>query len=329
VGGVVHRQAELAIDVVNDGEVGKTSALSYVEERLEGFDPNLDRPPATRRDWNQFPGFYAELWHGRSTPTTQPDCVAPLSYKGHAQLKEDLDNMKAALAGAQVEEGFMTAVAPGWFGRGQVKYYKSEEEFQYAAGEAMRDEYRGIIEAGYVLQLDDPGLPDTWDMFVPEPTLAEYRKHATMRIEALNHALRDLPEDRIRYHICWGSWRGAHTTDIPLRDIVDILLMVKAQCYSIEAANARHEHEWKVWQDVKLPEGKILMPGVVSHHTNIVEHPEVVADRITRYANAVGRENVIAGTDCGLGNRVHEELVWAKLGILAEGAALASNQLWR
>jgi 5-methyltetrahydropteroyltriglutamate--homocysteine methyltransferase len=180
-----------------------------------------------------------------------------------------------------------------------------------------------------VLQLDDPGLPDSWDMANPEPELAEYRKNATMRIEALNHALAGLPEDRIRYHICWGSWHGPHTTDLPLASIVDIMLKVRAGAFSIEAGNVRHEHEWKVWRETKLPDGKILIPGVVSHATNVVEHPEIVADRIVRFAEVAGRENVVAGTDCGLGGRIHEQLVWAKLDALVQGAALASRQLWR
>jgi 5-methyltetrahydropteroyltriglutamate--homocysteine methyltransferase len=192
----------------------------------------------------------------------------------------------------------------------------------------LREEYKAIIDAGFVLQLDDPGLPDTWDMANPEPSVAEYRKFASLRVEALNHALRDLPEDRIRYHICWGSRHGPHTTDLPLKNIVDVLLQVRAGAFLIEAGNVRHEHEWKVWRELKLPEGKILIPGVVSHATNVVEHPEVVADRILNFATVAGRENVIAGTDCGLGGRIHSQLVWAKLDALVAGAQLATNELW-
>jgi 5-methyltetrahydropteroyltriglutamate--homocysteine methyltransferase len=192
----------------------------------------------------------------------------------------------------------------------------------------LREEYQAIVQAGFVLQLDDPGLPDTWDMASPEPSVADYRKFAELRVEALNHALRDLPEERIRYHICWGSWHGPHTTDLPLKHIVDVLLKVRAGAFSIEAGNVRHEHEWKVWRDVKLPEGKILIPGVVSHATNVVEHPEVVADRILNFAGVAGRENVIAGTDCGLGGRIHPQLVWAKLEALVAGAKLATRELW-
>jgi len=222
----------------------------------------------------------------------------------------------------------MCSVAPGSFARGEDFYYKTEEEFLFAAAEAMHVEYKAIVDAGLVLQIDDPSLPDNWDMIDPEPPLDEFKKYESVRIEALNHALRDLPEDRIRFHICWGSWHGPHTTDIPLQDIVDLVLSVKAGAYSIEAANARHEHEWRVWRDVKMPEGKVLIPGVVSHATNVVEHPRLVADRIVRFAQIIGRENVIAGTDCGFGGRIHPQIASAKLSALAEGAALASRELW-
>ena len=193
----------------------------------------------------------------------------------------------------------------------------------------MREEYKAIIDAGLVLQLDDPSIAENWDMINPAPTPEEYRRFSMVRVEALNHALRGLPMDRIRFHLCWGSWHGPHVTDIPMRDIIDVMLAVNAQAYSFEAGNVRHEHEWKVWQDVKLPDGKIVIPGVVSHATNVVEHPEVVADRIARFAALVGRENVIAGTDCGLGGRVHPDIAWAKLQTLAQGAKLATQQLWR
>ena len=229
----------------------------------------------------------------------------------------------------KAEEGFITSVAPGSFARRQNRYYSSDEAFLAALGEAMREEYKAIVEAGFVLQLDDPGLPDSWDMANPEPSVDEYKKFAILRVEALNHALRGLPEDRIRYHICWGSWHGPHTTDLALRDIVDVLLQVHAGAFSVEAGNVRHAHEWKVWQDVKLPDSKLILPGVVSHATNVVGHPELVAERILRFADLVGRERVIASTDCGLGGRVHPDIAWAKLEALAQGAALASRQLWR
>ena len=207
-------------------------------------------------------------------------------------------------------------------------FYKTQEEFLFASAEAMREEYKAILDVGLVLQLDDPALATDWDMINPEPNIEEYRKFAMVQVEALNHALRGLPQERIRFHLCWGSWHGPHTTDIPMRDIVDLMLTVNAGAYSFEAGNVRHAHEWKVWQDVKLPDDKLLLPGVVSHATNVVEHPELVAERIVRFANLVGRERVIASTDCGLGGRVHPQIAWAKLEALVDGAALATRRLW-
>jgi 5-methyltetrahydropteroyltriglutamate--homocysteine methyltransferase len=306
--------------------------MSYAYGRISGWE--MDQPGegvmATRRDRERFPGAYTEIMSGttRFASTTPRVFTGPVSYAGREALKADIENLKAATQGAGATEVFMTSVAPGSFGRRQNRYYKTDEEFILAIGEAMREEYRAIVDAGFVLQLDDPGLPDSWDMFNPEPSLEEYKRYAAVTIESLNNALQGIPEAQVRYHICWGSWHGPHTTDLPLRDIVDVLLSVNAGCYSVEAGNVRHEHEWKVWRDVKLPEGKLLMPGVVSHATNVVEHPEVVADRIVRYAEVVGRENVIAGTDCGLGGRIHSEIAWAKLRALAEGARLASAELW-
>ena len=339
------KQAELGIDVINDGEFGKVTRgaidygawTSYAWARLKGWEPGeagVLPALAGRRDRQKFADFYREhdatsflsssMLQGRP-----PVFTGPISYAGHAMVKRDIANFKAALARVKAEEGFITSVAPGSFARRQNRYYKTDEEFLFALGEAMREEYKAIIDAGLVLQLDDPGLPDTWDLANPEPEVEEYKKFAMVRIEALNHALRGLPENMIRYHICWGSWHGPHSTDLPLASIVDVLLKVKAGAFSIEAGNVRHEHEWKVWRDVKLPEGKILIPGVVSHATNVLEYPELIADRILRFASCVGRENVIAGTDCGLGGRVHEQIAWAKLEALSEGARLASKQLWK
>ena len=223
----------------------------------------------------------------------------------------------------------MTSVAPASAARFKNVYYKTDEEFMFAVGEAMREEYKAIVDAGLILQLDDPAIAENWDMINPEPSVEGYQKFTMVRIEALNHAIRGLPQDRIRFHLCWGSWHGPHTTDIPMRDIVDVMLAVNCQAYSFEAGNVRHEHEWNVWQDVKLPDGKLILPGVVSHATNVVEHPELVAQRILRFAEGVGRERVIASTDCGLGGRVHPMIAWAKLEALAQGAALASRELWR
>jgi 5-methyltetrahydropteroyltriglutamate--homocysteine methyltransferase len=355
---VVMKQHEVGIDIANDGEFGKPMSAAYdygawwnyAFERLEGFASPESIPEtehkkssvadlslttfARRRDWQQFSEFYHDPTSGLagSAPARRqrrPVCVGPVRYKGHAQTKADIDHLKTALAQAGIEEGFMTSVAPASFARGEDLHYKTEEDFVAAAADAIRDEYKAIIDAGLVLQIDDPSLPDNWDMIYPEPSLEEFKKFSRVRIEALNYALRGLPEDRIRYHICWGSWHGPHTTDIPLADIIDLVLAVRAQAYSVEAANVRHEHEWRVWQETKLPEGKIVVPGVVSHATNVVEHPRLVADRIIRFAKIVGRENVIASTDCGLGGRIHPQIAWAKLAALAEGAKLASHELWQ
>ena len=223
----------------------------------------------------------------------------------------------------------MTAVAPGSCSRIGNTYYRSDDEFLYACAEAMRAEYWAIVDAGIVLQLDDPCLAEGWDQVNPEPSVADYQKLAARWIEALNHAISGLPPDRIRLHLCWGSWHGPHVTDIPIRDIIEVVLKAKVGAISFEAGNVRHEHEWRVWQEVKLPDDKILLPGIVSHATNVVEHPELVADRILRFANIVGRERVIASTDCGLGGRIHPQIAWAKLEALAQGADLATKQLWR
>ncbi len=252
-----------------------------------------------------------------------------MTYQGHDAIRADIANFKAALAAAGAEEGFMTSVAPGSAARIGNSHYKTEEELVFACAEAMREEYRAIVDAGLVLQLDDPAIAENWDMVNPEPTVEEYRKFTMVRVEAINHAIRGLPRDRVRFHLCWGSWHGPHVTDIPMRDIVECMLAIDAGAYSFEAGNVRHEHEWKVWQDVKLPDGRLILPGVVSHATNVVEHPELVADRILRFAGIVGRERVIASTDCGLGGRIHPQIAWAKLETLAQGAALATKQLWR
>jgi 5-methyltetrahydropteroyltriglutamate--homocysteine methyltransferase len=234
----------------------------------------------------------------------------------------DIENLRAAVESgfSRITDAFMTSPAPGTFGRDQNRYYRTQEEFLFAIADALRVEYAAITGAGFILQIDDPGMAENWDAMDPSVTLEEYRAYARLCIDALNHALAGIPEERVRYHMCWGSWHGPHLTDIPLRDVVDLLLTVRAGAYSLEAGNVRHEHEWKVWRDVKLPDGKMLIPGVVSHATNVVEHPELVADRILQYAQLVGRENVIAGTDCGLGGRIHASLAWAKLRSLVEGA---------
>ncbi len=350
---IVNAQVKAGVDVPNDGELGKPMRSksdlaawgTYIFGRLGGFGPTPAGAAAPNRavagqpmrivgerwEQRQFPEFYTEAAFVPST-ASRPSCIGPITYTGEEALHRDLANLKAATTAAGVSEAFVTSIAVGsleMFCRGQNLHYPTAEAFLEAIAQALAVEYRAIVDAGFVLQLDDPGLPDTWDMLDPHPSLDEYRRYAMLRVEALNHALRGIPEDRVRFHICWGSWHGPHVTDLPLCDIVEVMLRVKAQAYSVEAGNVRHEHEYKVWRDVKLPDGKILIPGVVSHATNVVEHPEVVADRILAYAKVVGRENVVAGTDCGLGGRVHPEIAWAKLRALAEGARLASKELWR
>jgi 5-methyltetrahydropteroyltriglutamate--homocysteine methyltransferase len=353
---VVRHQKERGVDIPGDGEFGKPmgqrvnfgSWWRYSWQRLGGIEPGqnslYDMQPhrsstghivltsfGDRRDRTQFAAAYADPDSGITTGPRPPApiCVAPLTYKGQDAINADIANLKAALAVAGVEEGFMTAVAPASCARIGNNYYKTDEEFLYACAEAMREEYRAIVDAGIVLQFDDPCVAEGWDQVNPEPTVAEYQKLATTWIEALNHAIKGLPPDRLRFHLCWGSWHGPHTTDIPMRDIVEVMLRANVGAYSFEAGNVRHEHEWKVWRDVKLPDDKIILPGVVSHATNVVEHPELVAERILRFANLVGRERVVASTDCGLGGRVHPQIAWAKLEALAQGAALATGQLWR
>jgi len=286
---------------------------------------------ADRRDRVKFAAAYGDPDSGITTgprAALWPVCVDKLTYTGNAAIKSDIANFKAGLQVAGVEEGFMTSIAPGSASRIANRHYKTDEEFLFACADAMREEYKAIVDGGLVLQLDDPSIAENWDMVNPEPSVKDYRKFSMVRVEALNHAIRGLPEDRIRFHLCWGSWHGPHTTDVPMRDIVDVMLAVKCRAYSFEAGNVRHEHEWKVWQDVKLPDGKLILPGVVSHATNVVEHPELVAERITRFTDLVGKERVIASTDCGLGGRVHPQIAWAKLESLAKGAALATRQLW-
>jgi 5-methyltetrahydropteroyltriglutamate--homocysteine methyltransferase len=288
---------------------------------------------AERRDWLEFSDAYGDPASGAALPNPDidhgsPVCRAPITYIGHEELARDIANLKAALEANGLSEGYMNSVAPGSCGRFGNEYYESDQDLMYACADALREEYSAIIDAGLVLQLDDPAIAENWDQINPEPSVEDYRRFTMLRVDALNHAIRGLPADRIRFHLCWGSWHGPHVTDIPMREIVDVMLAINAGAYSFEAANVRHEHEWKVWQDVDLPEGKVILPGVVSHSTNVVEHPEVVADRIVRFAEGVGRENVIASTDCGLGGRVHPQIAWAKLAALSEGAQLASRQLW-
>jgi len=340
VAGVVRRQAEAGIDIVDDGEYGKNISWSqYALERLSGFErrrvPLEANPFVAGADRARFKDFYAEM-DAQQAPSSDWDsvCVGPITYTGIDALKRDIDDIKTALKGVSVEEAFLPVAAPASvIPDRKNEYYKSDEEMFEALAEAMRSEYRAIAESGLLLQLDDARAAVTYDRMVPPASFADYRKWLEHQIEVLNHALQGIPQDRIRYHVCWGSWPGPHTTDVPLKDIVDILMKANVGAFLIEGANPRHEHEWEVWQNVKLPEGKVLIPGVISHATNIVEHPELVAQRLIRYAKALGRENVIAGTDCGFAQgpfhrRVHPSIMWAKLEAMAEGARLASKQLW-
>jgi 5-methyltetrahydropteroyltriglutamate--homocysteine methyltransferase len=334
----IRKQADAGIDIISDGELGKIGfGFAYYGRRLSGLATRKREPGET--GWMggntgervEFAEFYKDLNFEQFLPAERTICNGPITYIGQQEVANDIALFKRSLAeaGARAEDTFLCVLAPGWLEHFfHNEYYSNDEQYLFALADAMKHEYKAIVDAGFILQLDDPALPDTYDMIVPTPTIAEYRKFAEVRIDALNHALQGLPEDRVRYHICWGSWHGPHTHDLPLKHVVDLMLKVKAGAYSVEAANGRHEHEWKVWKDVKLPDGKILIPGVVSHASNVVEHPELVADRIALYASLVGRENVIAGTDCGLGLRVHPQIAWAKLKALSEGAALASKKLW-
>lgn len=355
---VVARQRETGIDLVNDGEYGHSMGQrydygtwwTYVFPRLSGVEltdtsiteiPQAAAKPgevtlasfAERRDWLAFGEAYADPASGAALPNRDtslaPICRGPITYTGQEDVARDIADMKAAMAAAGVADGFLNAVAPGSCARFGNEYYADDEEMMTACADAMREEYQAIIDAGLVLQLDDPCIAENWDQINPAPSVADYKRFTMKRVEALNYAIRGLPAERIRFHLCWGSWHGPHTTDIPMADIVDVMLEINAGTYLFEAANVRHEHEWKLWQDVKLPDGKVIAPGMVSHSTNVIEHPELVADRIARFAGAVGRENVIAGTDCGLGGRVHPQIAWAKLDSLVKGAELATKHLWR
>jgi 5-methyltetrahydropteroyltriglutamate--homocysteine methyltransferase len=320
---------------------------SYVYPRLEGFELREEHAKKGRAAWTfgskerkEFAEFYAAEASAAASAARQSGsssaqlygltCAGPVKYVGHAAIKRDIDNVAAAVRAQGVEEVFMTAVSPATLQILPNAYYKSAEDYTIALAEAIREEYKAIVDAGFVLQIDDPALVDIYDWwFSMNNDTAGYRKWAAFQVAAVNHALRGIPEDRVRFHICWGSWHGPHKGDVELKDVIDLLLKVKAQGYSVEAGNVRHEHEWKVWQSTKLPDGKVVIPGVVSHATNVLEHPELVADRIVRFAKTVGRENVIASTDCGLGGRVHRQIAWAKLAALSEGARIATKALWK
>jgi 5-methyltetrahydropteroyltriglutamate--homocysteine methyltransferase len=355
VADVVARQRKVGIDIVNDGEYGHSMGerydygawWSYVFPRLGGLEltdvallsaPQARPKPgevalasfAERRDWQQFAEAYDDPSSGAALPNrppVTPVARGPITYVGQEAIQRDIGHFKAALDAQGLQDGYLNSVASGSCARFGNEYYDDDEALIYACADAMREEYTAIIEAGLMLQLDDPAIAENWDQINPAPTVEAYQRFTRVRVEALNHAIRGLPSERIRFHLCWGSWHGPHVTDIPMADIVELMLEINAGAYSFEAANVRHEHEWKLWQDVRLPAGKKILPGVVSHSTNVVEHPELVAERIARFASGVGAENVIASTDCGLGGRVHPQIAWAKLEALSRGAALASRTL--
>lgn len=344
---VIRKQAEVGIDIVSDGEYGKTISWSrYILDRISGFEERQEnsigfRSAVAGKDRRDFADFYQEyegaygfVGMGKAFKTGTWVVTGPITYTGHAALQRDIEDIKRALKDVHVEAAFMPLVAPASVvPQRRDEYYRTEEEALFAIADALREEYMMVVDAGLIAQIDDAFLASTYDVMVPPKSLDDYRRWAEIRIEALNYALKGIPEERTRYHLCWGSWNGPHTNDVPIKDIVDLLLRVKAGGYSLEMANPRHEHEWRVWETVKLPEGRKLIPGVVSHCTNVVEHPELVAERITRLAKLVGRENVIASTDCGFAQgpfarRVHPSIMWAKLAALAEGARIASSELW-
>jgi 5-methyltetrahydropteroyltriglutamate--homocysteine methyltransferase len=343
VAAVVAKQRALGIDVVNEGEYTKGGDwLSYVEDRFGGFEA---RPPksgvhllARGKDREEFADFYryatehGTLFYepGGLIKRMRPSwvCTEPVTYRNRAALQREIDVFRAFVK--PDEEAFLTSTAPASLEPYRDnEFYKSEEEFLYAIGDAMRVEYELIVKSGFVLQVDDAWLPALWDRIGMQMGLAAFKKRSLLRVEALNHALRNIPEDRIRYHLCWGSWHGPHAFDIEMSDFVDVMLKVKAQAYSFEGANARHEHEYAVWEKVKLPSGKIILPGVVTHSTDVIEHPELVSQRIQRFAALVGQENVIASADCGFGGRSHPQIAWAKLKSLTEGAERATRALRR
>jgi 5-methyltetrahydropteroyltriglutamate--homocysteine methyltransferase len=339
---VVRKQAEAGIDIAADGEMGRFGFIPYVNERLTGLEarsnPRSEGTWARSREHLAFPEYYA--WAAQmpgaagGAQRTQWVCTGPIAYKGQEALKRDIDNLKAALAQVRHEEAFMPAVSPaqlaGW---NRNEYYKTEEEFRIAIADALREEYKAIVDAGLVLQIDDPQLASHYTTH-PELDIAQCRNVASATVELLNHALAGIPAERVRYHTCYGINMGPRVHDLELKHIIDIMLRINAGAFSFEAGNPRHEHEWKVWETAKLPQGKVLIPGVITHGSNFVEHPEAVAQRIGRFTEAVGRENVIAGADCGFASfsatcEVHPTVVWAKLAALGEGARLASRELWR
>jgi len=333
---IVAEQLAVGLDSVNDGEFGKVNFTNYVMDRVSGLEMRAPDPKAYQyrlnmiaRDERKFPEYFEKVYHRPTIAGGLPHCVGPLKYTGHDQVKRDIANLKAAAAGTRAEELFVPTNTPGTAEHWMINnHYKSQEEMVFAIADCLHEEYKAITDAGLVLHLDDPDLPDGWNIF-PDMDKKTYRKYAEMRVDALNHALAGIPPEQVRLHVCWGSFHGPHHDDIPLTEIIDLIFKVPAASYSIEASNPCHEHEWRVFESVKLPAGATLVPGVIGHFSDFIEHPDLIADRLVRYARLVGRENVIAGTDCGIGPRVgHPLICWAKFEAMAEGARRATKILW-
>jgi len=335
---VVQHQIDMGLDVISDGELGRRRDFAYYSKRMGGIEQRDLREGEVgatvfkSRERDSFAEYYSEV-DSKRPAVARPKkivCTGPLESKSLDTLADEIAAFKQALSGRDDVEAFFPVIAPGWLDHFIFnEYFDKEDDFIEALAEVMRPEYEAVVDAGLIVQIDDPGLADSYPTIYPKPTIDEYRRYAKIRVDALNHALRNIPAERVRYHCCWGSWVGPHSEDIPLKHIVDLMLSLNIQGYSVEAGNVQHEHEWRVFETTKLPAGKIVIPGVVSHKTEVVEHPELVAERLVRYANLVGRENVQAGTDCGMGlGRVHHEIGWAKIANMVEGARLASEQLW-
>jgi 5-methyltetrahydropteroyltriglutamate--homocysteine methyltransferase len=336
VSDIVKKQAELGVDVIDDGEFSKPSFVTYINERLAGFETavgGVTNQWMKSREALAFPEYYNTPTTGGPVRPPNMICTGPISYKGHDLVQRDIANFKAALGNVKVEEAFMPAISPSNVeDRHENRYYKTQEEFLFAIADALAVEYKAIVDAGFLIQIDDPRLVSYYAL-KPEVSVADCQKWAKPRIAAVNHALRDIPTEKIRFHTCYSINMGPRIHDMQLKDCIDMILGIRAGAYSFEAANPRHDHEWKEWKSAKLPEGSILIPGVITHSTVLVEHPELVAERLGRFASVVGRENVIAGTDCGFSSfagskEVHPSIVWAKFKALTEGAAIASKQLW-
>jgi 5-methyltetrahydropteroyltriglutamate--homocysteine methyltransferase len=333
---IVRKQVELGVDIVDDGEQGKVGFIPYVNERLTGYEIDkeykpLANPWSTSKEGKSFPEFYAPGHYSAGPPRMV--CTGPISYKGQKQVQRDIANLKAAIEDVAVEEAFLPSVSPTSVADWQRNaYYQSYEEYLFAVASAMHEEYQAITDAGLLVQIDDPHLVTQW-ITEPYDTIEQCRKAAQMQVAALNHALDGIPPEKVRHHTCYGINIGPRVHDLELEKVVDIILTIKAQAYSFEASNPRHEHEWQVWEKTKLPDGKIVIPGVISHSTVVVEHPELVAQRLVRFAKVVGRENVIAGSDCGFATfaaskEIHPSIVWAKFQAMSDGARIASQQLW-